>query len=279
MLKRIFGLLLSVVLAATFMVPVAFAEDGIPAIDGHYTYFNHAGDSYPDLEVRTDLLPDGSFSNTSIEIVEYCNIETFANQITFVIKTDVTTHTILAQYDTPLQSQNRIKILSINGIFSSETVNMYIDDYYTENGIHLVGTLKAVSEDGTLGIHLFAPNEVFVIGKSTPTAPAIPNGRYGGTGTAAVDVVFGKWNIATLPLINATVTDTNLTLSFRANKIDYLVSAPRVSVASDGTATYHAVEGERTWDITIDPSGALAGSVEYSGDKGTMDFNMTLVAK
>lgn len=112
-----------------------------------------------------------------------------------------------------------------------------------------------------------------------PAEPSIAPGRYGGTGTADVNVVFGNFPIATLPLINATITENDLTLSFRARGLDYQFNAPRISVETDGTANYRKEEADRTWEVSITPDGALTGNVTYTGGRGSMDFRMALTAK
>lgn len=250
MLKRIFGLLLSAVMVATFMVPVVAAESG-------------------SLPNTTQLGMDGKYIYVwGVDKIEELNAVVSNNTITVTYAFEGTTY-----HETGILSKSEYDTLYFN--FSSNDNDFITLSIIPSNNNEYFSMLFKPSINDGGGVDLFLKKS----DSTDPTTLPIPNGRYTGTGTAAVDVVFGQWNILTLPLINATITDTNLTLSFRANKIDYLVSAPRVSVASDGTATYHAVEGERTWDISIDPSGALTGRVEYSGGKGVMDFNMALVTK
>lgn len=105
--------------------------------------------------------------------------------------------------------------------------------------------------------------------------PTIDNGNYKGTGTAVANTLFGSWNIVSLPLTKATVSDKALTLSFRANKVDYTVNAKRVSVQSDGTAVYTATDGNKDWNIKIGIDGSVNGELNYP-DSQSLIFTMAL---
>jgi hypothetical protein len=110
---------------------------------------------------------------------------------------------------------------------------------------------------------------------------AIANGTYGGAGKATVETAFGSFNLGALPKtkINAIISNSTLDLSFQAKGQVYEVKANRIGIDSNGLATYVHSNDEQEWKITITPEGNLEGSLILSGDRGTMNFTMELVAK
>lgn len=146
----------------------------------------------------------------------------------------------------------------------------YCDEEYAYAGWFAM-YLNFTTKDGLT--HYHNPNGNMLI--KLETEDPIADGSYTGKGTAKVTTLFGNWNILTLPLIKAKVAGNNLSLSFRANKIDYSVLANRTEVKSDGTAVYKATEGGRTWVIYITKDKKVTGEFSYE-ETQKMEFEMAL---
>lgn len=148
------------------------------------------------------------------------------------------------------------------------------NDGYMDCGVYWIFTKIQTHDGDTIDLYNFNYKGQLYIKLSDEESP-ITDGQYTGKGTAKAHTLFGDWNILTLPLIKAKVAGNNLSLSFRANKIDYAVLTSRKELKSDGTSIYEATEGGRTWKISITKDGKATGTIAYD-EKQSLEFDITL---